>query len=124
MSGEPTSGQATSGPAATDAASLELSPEDHRLLQDTATRIVAARMSLPAMIFLETVSPMNYVSSVMLRVMSPAWRTIVPQSDDVIDFGVIANGRLFVAFLHNAHHLLRAYDLEGKLLHDHPSALP
>lgn len=62
------------------AAAMELSADDRALLQDTAARIVGARMAVPAMMFLETVSPMNYVSSAMLRVMSPAWRTFVPAS--------------------------------------------
>ena len=30
-----------------------------------------------------------------------AWRTVVPESEDVIDFGAIANGRMIVGVLHD-----------------------
>ncbi len=53
---------------------------DLELLNDTARRIANARMAVPAMMFLETITPMNMVSSAMLRVMSPAWRTVISAS--------------------------------------------
>ena len=59
---------------------VDLSDADRLLLEETADRIVRARMAVPAMMFFETISPMNMVSSSMLRIMSPAWRSIVGES--------------------------------------------
>ena len=57
-----------------------LAPADRELLAQTAERIVRARMAVPAMMMLEMVQPMNFVSAAMLRVVSPAWRTVVGES--------------------------------------------
>lgn len=61
------------------------SDEERGLLEGVAARIVHARLAVPAMMFLETVSPMNYVTSAMLTMASPVWRTAIPTSriDDV-----------------------------------------
>ena len=57
-----------------------LSPQDRALLEQTAERIVRARMAVPAMMMLEMVQPMNFVSASMLRVVSPTWRALVGES--------------------------------------------
>ena len=59
---------------------VDLSDDDRLLLEQTAERIVHARMAVPAMMFFETMAPMNMVSSSMLRIMSPAWQTIIGSS--------------------------------------------
>ena len=38
---------------------VELKPEERRLLEDTAERIVAARMAVPAMMFLVILIPIG-----------------------------------------------------------------
>ena len=60
-----------------------LAPADRELLAQTAERIVRARMAVPAMMMLEMVQPMNFVSAALLRVVSPAWRTVVGESATV-----------------------------------------
>lgn len=57
-----------------------LVPADRELLATTAERIVRARMAVPAMMMLEMVQPMNFVSASMLRVVSPTWRLVVGSS--------------------------------------------
>jgi prolyl oligopeptidase len=41
------------------------------------------------------------------------WLDIVPESDDTIEFGVIINGHLLLAYLHNAYNVIKMYDLNG-----------
>lgn len=52
--------------------------EDRALLQAAAAGIVARRMALPAMMFLETVAPMNTVSAAMLHMLTPIWSVVLP----------------------------------------------
>ena len=42
------------------------------------------------------------------------WREIIPEGDDVIDFAQLSGERLVVAYMHDAHHRLAIYDLDGK----------
>ena len=49
----------------------DVSAEDRALLDEAARRIVAARMALPAMMFLESIAPMNLVTASMLHVLTP-----------------------------------------------------
>ncbi len=44
--------------------------------------------------------------------------TLVPESADVLAFATLANGRLFLAYMHNAHHQLFEYGTDGKLHHE------
>ncbi|HTE05737.1 MAG TPA: hypothetical protein VK824_06025 [Planctomycetota bacterium] len=53
--------------------------ERERTLMDEAARsIVARRLAVPAMMLLETVSPMNLVTASMLHIVSPVWRAGIP----------------------------------------------
>lgn len=63
----------------------ELAATERELIASTAQAVVARRMAAPAMMFLETITPMNVVTSSMLHVMSPLWCACLPASriDDV-----------------------------------------
>jgi len=45
------------------------------------------------------------------------WRTILPQQEDVIDYVALINNRFVVAYLHDVHHQLKIYNLEGTFVH-------
>jgi len=49
----------------------ELSAADAALLDEAARRIVEMRMAVPAMMFFESIAPMNLVTANMLHMMSP-----------------------------------------------------
>ena len=49
----------------------ELSPEQLRLLQRLASKVVAMRMTTPAILFLESVRPLNYVGSQVMVFFAP-----------------------------------------------------
>jgi len=44
------------------------------------------------------------------------WQTVLPQNDDVIDRVALINNHLIVAYMHDVHHELKEYDLEGKFI--------
>ncbi|NUN97256.1 MAG: S9 family peptidase [Candidatus Omnitrophica bacterium] len=47
---------------------------------------------------------------------SPArenWKTILPQSEDTLDFVLTSGGKLVASYLRHAHHVLRIFSLEG-----------
>ncbi|MFN8531977.1 MAG: prolyl oligopeptidase family serine peptidase [Dehalococcoidia bacterium] len=48
------------------------------------------------------------------------WREIVPETSDVIDGVSLVANRLVVVFLHDAHHTVRTYSLDGEPLGDFP----
>ncbi|MED5330487.1 MAG: hypothetical protein VX916_04270 [Planctomycetota bacterium] len=60
--------------------SSSLSPEDHKILCEAADRIARYRLTLPAMMFLETITPMNMVTSTMMTMASPLWKLVLPSS--------------------------------------------
>ncbi len=60
------------------AAATTITDDQRELLESVATRIVNLRMAVPAMMALETVSPMNMVSASMLHVLGPMLRLAVP----------------------------------------------
>ncbi|MBW7990089.1 MAG: S9 family peptidase [Planctomycetes bacterium] len=41
------------------------------------------------------------------------WHTILPQTKDVIDFVALINNHFVVAYMHDVHHQLKIYDLDG-----------
>ena len=43
---------------------------------------------------------------------------IVPQQEDVISFVIVVNNQLVVCFMHDAHHKLKVYDLDGTFVRD------
>ncbi len=49
-------------------------------MEEAAATIVQRRLAVPAMMLLETVSPMNLVTASMLHVVSPVWRAGLPAS--------------------------------------------
>ena len=53
-----------------------LTPEQEKLLDRIAARVVGWRMATPAIMFLESVKPMNYVGSQMLVFFEPFVRAI------------------------------------------------
>jgi hypothetical protein len=57
-----------------------LSTQEHALLEEAARSIVARRLAVPAMMLLETVTPMNLVTASMLHLVSPVWRAALPAS--------------------------------------------
>ncbi len=48
------------------------------------------------------------------------WREIVPEREDVLSSARIVNGQIVAAYLHDAHHQLKLYDLGGDLVKDLP----
>lgn len=46
------------------------------------------------------------------------WREIIPQQDDVVSRVRVINNQLVVAYLHDAHHLLKLYDLDGAFVRE------
>ena len=48
------------------------------------------------------------------------WQEIVPQKDDVIAFASMINGQFVVTYMHDAHHQMMIYDLDGSFEHEIP----
>ncbi|MCG7344584.1 prolyl oligopeptidase family serine peptidase [Sporosarcina sp. ACRSL] len=46
------------------------------------------------------------------------WVDIIPEKEDVLSFGKIVNRQLVVCYLHNAHNVLKIYNLEGDHVRD------
>jgi prolyl oligopeptidase len=44
------------------------------------------------------------------------WRELVPQREDVLHFALIVNAQFVVVYMHDAHHEVKRYDLEGNVL--------
>jgi prolyl oligopeptidase len=42
------------------------------------------------------------------------WKELIPQSEDTIHFVTLVNNEIVVAYLHNAHHVLKRFSLEGE----------
>ena len=49
----------------------ELSAADAALLDEAARRVAESRLAVPAMMFLESIAPMNLVTANMLHMLSP-----------------------------------------------------
>jgi hypothetical protein len=47
-------------------------------MEEAAEAVVKRRLAVPAMMFLETVSPMNTVTSSMLHMIAPIWGMALP----------------------------------------------
>jgi prolyl oligopeptidase len=48
---------------------------------------------------------------------SPNWKDIIPEQDDVMDFVMALQDKLVVGLLHDAHHQLKVFNLDGTLSH-------
>jgi len=60
---------------------MELSPEDGALLDRIAARIVRFGMGTPAIFFLESVRPLNFVASQTMVLFGPLATAILPRQD-------------------------------------------
>src|SRR2546430_16633339 len=58
-----------------------LSPEDMALLEQVATTVVERGMATPAILFLESVGPMNFLGSQALHFFAPILEVVFPQRD-------------------------------------------
>ena len=52
------------------------------------------------------------------------WREVVPEQEDTIAFSRMVNNQLVVITLHNAHHVLTIYDLNGRVHSEIPFPVP
>jgi len=59
---------------------IAFTQEERDLMDEAAASIVKRRLAVPAMMLLETMTPMNIVSASMLHVLSPVWRAALPAS--------------------------------------------
>lgn len=48
------------------------------------------------------------------------WRTIIPESEDILDFVACVNNKLVVAYLTNVHHVLKIFSLDGDFVREIP----
>ncbi len=46
------------------------------------------------------------------------WKEVVPQQDDVIAFVLMVNNQFVVTYMHDAHHRMKLFDLNGSYLHE------
>ncbi len=58
-----------------------LAPEDLALLERVAVAVVEREMTTPAILFLESVGPMNFLGSQALHFFTPILEVVFPQRD-------------------------------------------
>lgn len=58
-----------------------LSAEDLALLERAAVAVVERRMAVPAVLFLESVGPMNFLGSQALHFLTPILEVVLPRHD-------------------------------------------
>ncbi|WP_026908692.1 prolyl oligopeptidase family serine peptidase [Paucisalibacillus globulus] len=46
------------------------------------------------------------------------WKEVIPEQEDVIDFVIALNEKLIIGLLHDAHHQLKVFELDGTYSHD------
>jgi prolyl oligopeptidase len=46
------------------------------------------------------------------------WREVIPQQEDVLDFVSMVNDRLVTAYMHDAHHVLKIFDVDGRFVRE------
>ena len=56
---------------------MEFTDEERALIDEAAEATVKRRLAVPAMMFLETVSPMNTVAASMLHMITPLWGMVL-----------------------------------------------
>ena len=66
---------------AVEPAGAPLSAEDLALLERVAAAVVAREMAVPAVMFLESVGPMNFLGSQALHFFTPILEVVFPQRD-------------------------------------------
>ncbi len=52
------------------------------------------------------------------------WREIVPQQDDAIEFALMVNHQFVILYLHDAHHEIKIYSVDGRYERDIPLPAP
>ena len=57
---------------------MAISADDQKLMEEAAQAVVKRHLAVPAMMFLETVRPMNTDSSSMLHMIAPIWGIALP----------------------------------------------
>jgi len=67
--------------AFTTAPAEPLTPADLALLERTADAIVTRGMATPAVLFLESMGPMNFLGSQALHFLTPILQVVFPQRD-------------------------------------------
>ena len=48
------------------------------------------------------------------------WRELIPQQEDVIEFALVVNHQFVVTYLHDAHHEMKIYAIDGRYERDIP----
>jgi prolyl oligopeptidase len=48
------------------------------------------------------------------------WRTVLPHTEDVIDYVALINNHFVVTYMHDVHHKLKIYDLDGAFVREIP----
>lgn len=66
---------------AVEPAGQPLSAEDVALLERVAVAVIARRMAVPTVVFLESVGPMNFLGSQALHFFTPILEVVFPQRD-------------------------------------------
>ena len=66
---------------AVEPAGQPLSAEDVALLERVAVAVVERQMAVPAVVFLESVGPMNFLGSQALHFFTPILEVVFPQRD-------------------------------------------
>lgn len=56
------------------------SADERALMDEAAEAVVRRHLAAPAMMLLETLTPMNMVTASMLHVLAPVWRAAMPAS--------------------------------------------
>jgi len=68
-------------PGKSESGQKELAPEQQEILDKIAKKVVLWKMSVPAILFLESVKPLNYIGSQMLVFFEPFVQTLFSWKD-------------------------------------------
>lgn len=63
-------------------------------------------------------TPNGKIMKVDLHQSEFSWEEVIPEQDDVIDFAISLNENLIIGLLHDAHHQLKVFNLDGTFSHD------
>ncbi|MCP4613599.1 MAG: S9 family peptidase [Planctomycetes bacterium] len=66
-------------------------------------------------------APRGRIIAIDINNPAPAdWYTILPQTKDVIDYVAFVNNHFVVTYMHNVHHQLKIYDINGDFIREIP----
>jgi hypothetical protein len=71
----------STGPKTAGEEKKELTPEQQEILDKIAKKVVLWKMSVPAILFLESVKPLNYIGSQMMVFFEPFVQTLFSWKD-------------------------------------------